>query len=911
MIRGGANVFKRKAKQRLCRALIVFVGCVLGAADPAAAHAGTPIHSFSIEPSTSQAGGHPDITTEYTVGYGGVQHLEDAKGVLIRSPAGVIANPHATPTCTAAVFGENRCPVDSQVGLVEHLTLSLAFEWLPVYNLEPHTGEAGLLGFTVPLAGTPIFIAVNARTESDYGLDLEVVNINHLYALTQFEMTLWGVPASPTHDYQRIPVEWECNIGNDECPTTPQPSNSPEVPFLDNPTSCGVPLSSSMLLEAYNEATTEAEDTYPETTGCQLLSFNPSLSALPTTNATDAASGLEVDLSVPQLLSPTVPSGSEIRETTVTLPPGFSLNPSAAAGKVACTNAEAEIGTRNEAHCPEYSKIGSVMLDSTALPTPVGGSVYIGAPTAAAPYRVIAVANGYNTHVKLIGVLKLDPITGQITTVFADLPQSPYTAFDLHYFGSEEGVLATPSHCGTYAVESTFTPWDSALPGQNATQFFTLDTGPHGSGCPSTILPFDPTFAAASANSASGAHSPFSVELTRNDGDQNFSAINVTTPPGLLATLAGIPYCSESNLAAITAAGHTGYQEMENPSCPAASEVGTATTAAGAGTNPVYLSGKVYLAGPYHGAPLSLAVVIPAVSGPYDLGNVMVRVALHIDPETAAITATSDPLPQILEGIPPRVRLIRIDLNRPNFTINPTNCQQQWVNSDVFGDQGSEIALRYPFQVANCRNLGFAPKLSMGFAGATKRAGNPAVRATLNFAGSGPEANVSRVAVTLPPTELVDNAHIQDPCTKVQFYRGHSLGEDCPQSSQIGYARAETSLLEKPLEGPVYLRTGGGYKLPDIVAALNGQIDIALDAHVDEVHQRIRTTFADVPDATVRNFTLMLDGGKKGLLENTLNLCPRSLHAAAYLSAQNNMAVHERPLLTSVCNRRKHTAGAK
>ena len=281
----------------------------------------------------------------------------------------------------------------------------------------------------------------------------------------------------------------------------------------------------------------------------------------------------------------------------------------------------------------------------------------------------------------------------------------------------------------------------------------------------------------------------------------------------------------------------------------------------------------------------------------------MVRAALRVNPETARVSAISDPLPEILEGIPLRLRSVLIDLNRPNFALNPTNCEPLPIEARVTGTEGAVAQPTLPFQVANCARLPFAPQLSMGFSGSTDHGGNPSLHTTLSNPGGSPDANISRVAVTLPPTELIDNAHLQNPCTRVQFAQGSTPGEDCPSGSVIGFAKAQTPLLEKPLEGPVYLRSDPENKsgLPDIVAALNGQIDITLDGKVSTVHKAIRTTFEAVPDAPVSNFTLNLDGGRRGLLQNNTSLCLHPLHAAVDISGQNGKTANQDPLLRTPC----------
>ncbi len=504
----------------------------------------------------------------------------------------MIGNPHVTPQCTEEDFAQFNCPKDSQVGIVG-TTLYLKAEEgglvgvSALYNMEPPPNTAGLLAFAAPLVANPIYIELSARTESDYGLNAVTKGIERLIPVIEIHQLMWGVPAAHVHDAQRFnpeigdqfSVQVLCGGGVDPTPalkeglwpcpgTVGAVSNSPELPFLSNPTVCSGPLTSSMETYSFDNETDFAETVYPEITGCQQLEFNPSLSAKPTTTQSDTASGLDVELNVPQAQSAGTPSPSQIKATTVTLPPGFSIQPNAADGKVSCSDAQARIGTNQEAQCPEFSKVGTLEIDSSALPGPLPGAIYLGDPLPGERYRLILAANGFATHIKILGVAKPDPVTGQVVTTFPDLPQSPLTRFSMHFFGSERGLLATPTQCGTYPVHSTFTPWDDELPKQTATQFFTIASGPEGRPCPGKPRPFNPRFFAASAGNTAGAHSPFSMTAVRDDGDQNATALNVATPPGFAATLKGIPYCPESAIAAASAPGHTGLRGDRRPGLP-------------------------------------------------------------------------------------------------------------------------------------------------------------------------------------------------------------------------------------------------------------------------------------------------------------------------------------------------------
>jgi hypothetical protein len=577
----------------------------------------------------------------------------------------------------------------------------------------------------------------------------------------------------------------------------------------------------------------------------------------------------------------------------MTLPEGVSLNSNAADGKVSCSDAQARFGTLSEAQCPEFSKVGTAVLDSSVLPGPISGGVYIGDPKPGDRYRVILAADGFNTHVKLSGSMQPDPVTGRVTAAFVDLPQTPFEKFKLHFFGAERGILATPTHCGTYEVSTEFTPWDAELSKQNAHQFFSLTQGPEGARCPSAARPFAPSFQAGNTDNTAGAYTPFSAQISRQDGEQNLASLTVDTPPGFIASLKGVSYCPEGSVALLSSPGYGGIAESLSPSCPAASRVGSVVAGAGAGTRPLHIGGSVYLAGPYKGAPLSIVVAIPAVSGPYDLGNVAIRAAVFVDPVTAKVTTVSDPLPQIIEGVPLRTRSILVSLDRPGFTLNPTNCDRRSVNATVGGSEGGTANLTSHFQVANCSALDYQPNLKLSASGGFMRRGHPAIHA--EFTARPGEANTRRVTVTLPKGEQLDNSHIETVCTRVAF-----AADSCPKGSAIGSAEVTTPLLDAPLNGRVYLRSSS-HRLPDLVVDLRGQIDVELSAAIDSVNGRLRASFTNVPDALVTSFSLDLLGGKRGLVVNSTDLCKTSRRSSVTLKSQNGAVLRRQPKVAVPC----------
>ena len=914
---------------------------------PASAQAEVPIYSFNATPSNTQAGGHPDIAFPFRIGNRQYSSsscaCSDAKDVVVHLPTGLIGNPHSTPQCTIAQFSSDQCPVDSQLGVIE-AKFSLVpgskggfnIDGLiaPVYNLIPPPSQPALLGFKSPF-DTPTFEDVSARTDSDYGIDVTVVSISHYLPLYIADQINWGIPAAPTHDYLRFahgqpvitalggetglcdlngkPITeplnaygW-CSFENEqinvvpvtrafENPGVPVSSSSPEEPFFQNPTTCGeTSLSTSIDILSYDGGETHALSAYPATTGCDQLSFNPSQAVEPTTTAADSPTGAEFRLTVPQFESPDVPSPSELKAALVTLPPGFSLAPNVTNGKTTCSDAQARFGTTEEARCPETSKIGTLSVETPVLPGLLPGAVYLGEPEAGNRFRLVLAFDGFGVHVKLAGSALADSNTGQIKISFQDLPQAPFADFNMHIFGSERGPLDTPTQCGRYEVTSEWSPWDASLSNQVSRQYFSVDQGPNGTPCPDGPRPFALGFQAASVANTGGAHSAFSINLTRPDGDQDLSALNVTTPPGFSATLKGLSYCPESAIAAATSQSHSGISEQANPSCPATSYVGETVAGAGPGTHPLYLPGKAYLAGPYKGAPLSLVFITPAVSGGYDLGDVVIRAALRIDPETAQVTAVSDPLPQIFEGIPLRLRSIMINLNRPGFALNPTNCDPLAVSAQAFGDERAVSSLSQHFQVANCASLPFAPKLSLRLSGGVNRLGHPAIHAVVSTQPG--EANPNSIAVTLPPNELLDQGHIDSICTTVDF-----AARNCPVGSLLGHAEVTSPLLDKPLTGNAYLRSSSK-GLPDLALDLNGQIHIVTVAQIDAVNGGLRTTFHAVPDIPLGSVSLDLQGGAKGLIRNSESLCGTHQRATVKMTGQNGKSLQRKVALQPACGR--------
>jgi len=654
--------------------------------------------------------------------------------------------------------------------------------------------------------------------------------------------------------------------------------------------------------------------------GCSDLPFEPSLEARPTTEAGDSPTGLSVDVHVPQTNGIDEKATANLRKAVVTLPEGLVLNPSAANGLGSCS--AAQIGFDNSTgqpndnppSCPNDSKIGEVEVDTPLLPNVLPGAIYLATPFDN-PFNslvaIYAVVNDPATGVllKLAGHVEPDPNTGRLTTTFDDNPQLPFTDFKLRFFGGASATLRTPAVCGPYSTTSEMTPWSAPESGPPATPAdnysITNNCAPNEG-----ALANSPSFEAGTESPIAGKYTPFLVHIKREDDSQQFSKLTVTPPPGLVAKLADTPACSDQDLA--TAAGKSGRSEESNPSCPANTQVGTVHVGAGAGPAPYYTNGTAYLAGPYKGAPLSMAIITPAAAGPFDLGTVVTRVALRVNPATTQITAEADPIPSILKGIPLDVRSIDLALDKKEFTRTGTSCDPFAVKGLMASTLGQNASMESRYQLGNCANLKFGPNLSLKLVGPTKRNQNPKLVANLNVKEG--EANIAAVAVRLAHSSFLDQSHIRTVCTRVQFAAGAGNGAECPAASIYGHAQAKSPVLGYPLDGNVYLRSSS-HKLPDLVVALQGPayqpIAIELDGQTDSVKGALRNTFETVPDAPVSSFRLELFGGKRGLIVNSRDICAHTYRATIDIAAQNGASVVQRPEVKAQCGKAKKKGHAK
>jgi hypothetical protein len=837
---------------------------------------------------------------------------ETIRDLQVDLPPGFLGNPTAVGECTPAELSFANCPLSSQVGRVDLRIYPIGAEptvsvTAGVYNMVHPRGSVTDLAFT--FTGIPVHIKASLDPANHYAIKTTVSDINETLPPFHQKLTLWGVPADHSHDSER------CHLNGSEIlePESFCPTDAPMKPFLTVPFQCET--DNVMRLHHYDSWQhtgvfgPEIDYPMPEMFNeCDKLRFEPDVEIEPTGKQANSPTGLDVHIKVAQNENPAAPATPPVKRVKVTLPEGMSFSPSFADGLQSCAPAQMKLGTSEPVSCPDASRIGEVSLSSPLLPKPLEGSMFLAAQgdnpfgSLFALYLVLHDTEERGVLVKVPGKIDVDPSTGQITTTFDETPQFPFDDLALKFRSGPRAPLVNPPTCGTQMIGVEVASWTQPTKPVETSNAYEVSEGPNGTPCPSDIAhrPFSPQMNAGTLNPSAGAYSPFVFRLARQDQEQELSSVTTTLPEGLTAKIAGIPPCPGAAIASISTQQGAGAGEQSNPACPVASQVGTLSAGLGAGPGPNYFPGKVYLAGPYKGAPLSLAIVAPGLAGPFDLGNVVVRAALRVDPSTAQVTAVSDPFPTILQGVILRVRDVRLRVDRPQTTLNPTDCSPMAVRGLIGGLGGALFSASNPFQVGDCGSLGFRPSLALRLFGGTKRGAYPKLRATLRMAQGG--ANIARASVALPHSEFLEQGHIRTVCTRVQF-----AADQCPAASVYGSAVAKTPLFSTPLEGPVYLRSSSNL-LPDMVAKLKGPasqpIEIDLVGRIDSVKGGIRNTFDVVPDAPVETFTLELLGGKKGLLVNSTNLCKGTHKATAKFSGQNGKAIVLHPKVQNACGKK-------
>jgi hypothetical protein len=838
----------------------------------------------------TQAGGHPyewktsfRVNTTPAPGDGVSLEAADAnfRDVETDLPPGFAASATATPRCTRYTMTIDQCPPATQVGEIEIEDSIRVRLNRGIYNLVPTNGVPVELGSVIHNLGL-VYIDGNVRTGGDYGATAKVLSASTLDNIIEARVTLWGVPADPSHDSKRVCPVAGLEITPGERPCLPE---GQRIPLLTNPTTCpGTPLTASLRMDSWQQPNqfVTASKQVPATTDCAAIDFNPSITVTPDTSVADSPSGLNVDLKVPQNETPSGLATSALKNTTVQLPPGTAVSASAANGLEACS--EAEIGLKNAepASCPNGSKVGTVEVTSALLPDPLTGGVYVARQNENPFGSLLAlyiVAEADGARVKLAGHVVADEATGQLTTTFEETPQLPFNDFRFTLFGGRHGALATPESCGTFKSMVSLEPWDGLAP------TILEPTFDISSGC---VSGFNPTLSAGTVSTQAGAYTPFSLSLARSDTDEEISGLTVKLPPGLLAKIAGVPQCTE-----LQAAGDA---------CPAASQIGTVEATAGPGLSPLSLPGRMYLTGPYKGAPYGEEVVVPAVAGPYNLGDVVVRGTIQIDPTTAQAVVTSDPFPPIVKGIPTRLRRVDVTVDRPGFVFNPTSCEPLALSATAISAGGTLAALQSRFQAGGCGELPFKPAFSAAVGGPGSRLNGVSFDVKIAAPHQGPqaanarsEANIRKVEVQLPKAIPSRLPTLQKACTADQFAKNPA---GCPAASIVGQAVAHTPALPDPLQGPAYLVSHGGAQFPDLVLDLSGDgVTIQVTGHTQIKNGITFSRFETVPDAPISTFELKLPSGPKSLLGNFGDVCTskvaKTLVMPTTITAQSGAVVKQ------------------
>jgi hypothetical protein len=936
----------------------IAIGLAVFVVPPAAAQAEFGLNNLDLTftnadgTAATQAGSHPfAMTTSFNINFseeGGTVFPDGRlKDAIVEQIVGVVGDTTAYPRCStvdfvthSAAIVPNACPVDSVVGVIGNsVTSPDGWNGSAVFNLTPPPGVLLRLGFNV--VAVDVIVDVSLKRSPPYSPIGAVRNTPEPLYVFASKLQLWGNPSDPAHDRLRgkcyfqnetlSPAEefkFESQTG-EACPVSPR-----SRPFLTMPTRCSGANLTSFAVDSWEQPGSYLVDGEPDLadpnwhtdsvalsdeegnpqafTGCSQLGFNPSISAKPTTRAAQSPTGLDFGLDVKDegLTSITGRAQSDIKKAVVTLPEGMTANPSVAEGLEVCSEADLVHETVDSAPgdgCPEASKIGTIEVESPLVEEAIKGALYQAAPyenefgSLLAFYFVVKNPK-LGVIVKQAAKVEADPVTGQLIATTDDIPQLPFSHFKLHFREGGRSPLVSPPHCGEFAATAELTPWSGGPPVET-TSSFTIISGPDERPCPpGGTPPFQPGFEAGSVNNAAGAYSPFYMDLTRRDGDQDLTRFDATLPPGVAAKLAGVTMCSDAQIA--QAKAKTGRAELASPSCPASSKIGRVEAGAGVGPQLTYVPGSIYLAGPFGGAPLSVVAAVPAVAGPFDVGTVVTRQALEVNPRTGKVRADgahSDPIPHILAGIPLVVRDIQVYVDRPDFTINPTSCDPFATGAAIWGGganlfstaDDSPVAREARYQVANCSRLGFKPKLSLKLKGGTHRGAHPQLQGV--FIPRPGDANLAGLVLRLPRSAFLDQAHIRTICTRVQF-----AAKACPAGAVYGQARAFTPLLDQPLEGPVYLRSSN-HNLPDFVADLHGLIDVEAVARIDSKHGGIRATFTEVPDAPITKVVVNMQGGKKGLIVNSTNLCAAKHHANAVLDAHSGKRANITPLMQASC----------
>lgn len=902
----------------------------------------------NLAPDFFQAGGHPHevVTTirfnapsEPDPVHGAYWPPESLRDMSLSLPTGLTADLSSIPTCSLAQLrvagaGESPiCPTDSQVGLVTLTATIFSFETLevPLYLVEPEPGVVARFGFG--FAGTTSVL--DARVESGGELSIRASQMSQFLALGGLRVVLWGVPADPIHDPQRAcpglgpPTPGLLGASGPSCPSTVPPRV-----FLRLPTSCAAPGTTAIRVSSWeNPAAAQSRSvavhrspgllgdpatpgSYPAPypglaanqwgpeqsfTGCGQLPFDPEMSVRPGSQAADSPTGLDVEVSFPQqgFSDPDAVSESDMESGTFTLPAGLSLNPAVANGLSGCKPEEIDLDSSDPARCPDSSKLGTVELTTPIFSKPLTGSIYSAEADKSTPGKTrlptYIVAGSDGLTLKFVAELSVDEGDGRLTASFADLPGVPLSRLSFDFFGGQRAPFVTPAVCGSYLTTGEFVPL-SGTAAVSLSDGFEITSGPGGAACPNSPgeRPFDPGFRVATDNSIAGAETAIAIQLTRRDGEQEPRSLDVDLPPGLSASIDGVATCPDAAIAA--ASGREGAAEAAAPSCPATAQIGEASATIGAGAEPFHLKGgRTYLAGPYQGSEFSFALVLPAVAGPMDLGTLTTRLPLRVDPDDGHLTLAGE-LPSQHNGTRLNLKQLTIDVDRPGFLTNPTNCRASEVGGRVDGDAGATRRVSAPFQTTRCGSLGFKPRLRMKVLGgrsAARHRAHPSLRSVLSTRPG--DANFEQAVITLPGSAQLDPSQLGSVCKRAELRR-----EACPPDSVSGRVTVKSRMFSEPLSGPVYLRQSTG-RLPSLVAVLRGKVDLNLEMKLGFADGRMQIAIDSLPDIPIERLTLTTTGGRRGLFVNNRNLCEGPSFALAELIGQNDRLAKRRAKLGAPC----------
>ena len=893
-----------RAARRLAALAVSLVAALVCAIGAPLAHAALTVTEFTASTASIIAGAHSDGTvalsfqTTLDAGAGVISTGGIPDDIDVTLPPGLVGVAQNVPQCPVTTFrsvggstrgAEPGCPADTQIGTgtVSTTTISHGNETVygaQIYNLATSPNQAVVVGLQVDAFANYGQELITARVGAadGYAVTLSAPELPRPFSVTLLgsSLTLWAVPSDPSHDPQRACQQFSAEGGGTAFDLGCA-SDAPRLPFVENPTDCATPPVTTFAVNTLEEVDlfTTGSFTAPNPTNCQTVPFAPVLSLVPDSSQAGAPTGFGADLSIPQNNDPYGQGSSELRDTVVTLPPGLVISPSAASnGLEGCSDEQFAAKSDAPAVCPAASQIGTVEVVTPLLSAPLEGKLYLGVPlnndpTSGEMFRIFVEFKGFGQDVKLTSGVVADPVTGQLTGKFLNLPELPFNDVRLHFNGGQNAVLVNPAKCGPNTTTTVFTPYSGNPAATNSSTFPTSYDG-NGAPCPAT-LPFTPASGIASASGRAGALSPLSVSFSRGDGTQPLGQITAHLPAGLLGYVSSVAVCGAADAAAGT--------------CSAASRVGSVSATAGPGSDPLTVPGSAYLAYGTGGYPFALSVVVPAVAGPYDLGNVTVLVNIQVN-DDGSLTAVSNPLPSVIDGVPLDIRGVTVTLDRPGFTFNPTNCGALSMGGQITSLGGTPAAISAPFQVSGCNTLPFKPSFTVDTQGATSRAGGASL--VVRYTQQPGEAATHSLRVELPkqlPSRLTT---LQKACPESVFFANPA---GCGAGSVVGMAVAHTPVLDATLSGPAYFVSHGGAKFPELIIVLQGEgVTIELPGETFISKTGITSsTFPAIPDVPISGFQLTLPEGPHSALAANGVLCKSKLLIPTTIVGQNGVQVKQ------------------